>query len=317
MKKKRQKQSVTKTKKRVNRIKSWIKNSVNLIAVITIVLSVISISLTWHEANKETKKLEEQTSQLEKITSTLPTRCIGRFPYFISDINDLLENVISENFSKENNIVIFQDVLTYGLYSNPKEYERLVSNLLKLRSRRYKVSIFVYNDELKDKNRLVQFCNRMSDDVFHMQEEEKCNLLQKELVKDSIYNTFIEYPFGDNDGNILYELRNIRDDLREVPSLTYGKFFEMLDEMENIIHNDVFSTEKYDNFNIIECKVKFNVHCWSNGKNTIFSLPRCYEADEIGFITRDADFLDYIQTMYKDYERINELKNVFNTSFSP
>lgn len=63
------------------------------------------------------KQLEESIDKLVRIEQSLSTRYLGIFPEYISEIGGLFENV-----APSDTIVIFEDVLYYGIKSRPREF---------------------------------------------------------------------------------------------------------------------------------------------------------------------------------------------------
>lgn len=95
---------------------------------------VLSIAFFAYETWESKRETREVVNNLVEIQNSLSTRYLGLFPEYISNINVLLEQAIaSQNRSKEqDSIIIFQDVLYYGILSDPDGFCNLNKNLLKL-----------------------------------------------------------------------------------------------------------------------------------------------------------------------------------------
>ncbi len=320
MKKQGKKSNIAANRKRVKRIQKII-NSAGTTIIITVGLSLASIIVAagfslyqTFQLKNQTDQLKNQTNHLQEITQSLPTRCLGKFPDFMNEINQLLEETIKDNTTNKDTIVIFQDVLTYGLYSNPAEFERLISNILELRNKGYYIKIFIYNKKRKIQNRLIQFCNDKNLDYENLTDEQIEKALLDTVAQNEKFSTFAKYPFGESSKNNQFlEIRYRRDSLltqfqKNSKTITKKQLFILLDEMSNVIYQ-ILLPESYNhsaklkNLIIINCDIKFNIHCWSNGKATIFSLPRYSKADELGFSTRDPEFFRYIEYMREDNEK--------------
>jgi hypothetical protein len=110
----------------------------------------LSIIFFWIQILESNKAFNKTVNNLNKIEKSLSTRYIGIFPNYLPQINELLENVNSDK-----SIVIFQDVLYYGVFSSPKEFKKLTSRLIEL-SDKCKISIAYYDINSRVFRRSVQ-----------------------------------------------------------------------------------------------------------------------------------------------------------------
>ena len=98
-------------------------------ATFALLLSLLLFSFEMINGAKET---EEIVDNLTTIQNSLSTRYLGLFPEYIGSINQLLDDAV-EHQGKNNvrdSIIIFEDVLYYGIRSDAKGFRRMMENLL-------------------------------------------------------------------------------------------------------------------------------------------------------------------------------------------
>lgn len=108
----------------------------------------------YHDSEQD-KQLEESIDKLAKIEQSLSTRYLGIFPEYISEIGVLFDDV-----SKTDSIVIFEDVLYYGIKSRPKEFFNLNKKLFDHAMAGGSITVAYYDFE-----RSLQ--RPVSSDIFH------------------------------------------------------------------------------------------------------------------------------------------------------
>ena len=77
------------------------------------------------ETVEKLSEIEETVAKLEDIEQALSTRYLGIFPRYIPDINELFDGI-----DNTDTIVIFEDVLYYGIKSEPLQFRNLNAKLL-------------------------------------------------------------------------------------------------------------------------------------------------------------------------------------------
>lgn len=84
---------------------------------------------------------------LMQIENSLSTRYLGIFPEYVNNINGLLEESIkSRNASdSKDSVVIFEDVLYYGIRSDVEGFKRIMKNLLELSNGGSYITIAYYD----------------------------------------------------------------------------------------------------------------------------------------------------------------------------
>ena len=121
-------------------------------------LSILFFSYESIENSKETEEvtqnlvgiqesLDPLVGSLADIESSLSTRYLGIFPEYIGNINNLLAEAKSANVNSHINdtVIIFEDVLHYGVLSDPAGFKKLMRNLLDLSMNGCQVTIVHYN----------------------------------------------------------------------------------------------------------------------------------------------------------------------------
>lgn len=117
--------------------KERIKKGVNKLKLIldsaTFAL-VLSVAFFLYEMTKNSMESKEVVGELVSIKNSLTTRYMGVFPEYISSINNLLGEAVDhqKKFDTRDSVVIFQDVLYYGIRSDVHGFKKMMNNLLTL-----------------------------------------------------------------------------------------------------------------------------------------------------------------------------------------
>jgi hypothetical protein len=93
-------------------------------AAVGLLFAVLCFVYDIYHDSEQDKQLEESVDKLAKIEQSLSTRYLGIFPTYIEDIC-----AIFEDLNPLDTIVIFEDVLYYGIKSRPKEFFYLNAHL--------------------------------------------------------------------------------------------------------------------------------------------------------------------------------------------
>ena len=138
-----------------NRFTEWYKKS-RFVKISHIVTSsatfalLLSIAFFVYETFESKKEQQELVGNLLSIQNSLTTRYLGLFPEYIANIDDLLSN--GKNMysyqspdAKVDTIIIFEDVLYYGIKSRPEGFLKLNEKILKLSKTGCKIYIAYYN----------------------------------------------------------------------------------------------------------------------------------------------------------------------------
>lgn len=135
-----------------NKSKEQIKKGVNKLKLIldsaTFAL-VLSVAFFLYEMTKNSKESKEVVGELVSIKNSLTTRYMGVFPEYISSINNLLGEAVDhqKKFDTRDSVVIFQDVLYYGIRSDVHGFKKMMNNLLTLSHYGCHITIAYYDPD--------------------------------------------------------------------------------------------------------------------------------------------------------------------------
>ena len=93
-------------------------------AAVGLLFAVICFVYDVYHDSEQDKQLDQSIEKLASIEQSLSTRYLGIFPEYISEIEELFNNL-----DPADTIVIFEDVLYYGIKSRPKEFCELNNKL--------------------------------------------------------------------------------------------------------------------------------------------------------------------------------------------
>lgn len=137
-------------------------------ASFALLLSILFFSYESIENSKETEavtenligiqqSLDPMVKELTEIQNSLSTRYLGIFPVYIENINKLLGEAMTSNVNSHINdtVIIFEDVLHYGVLSAPDGFKRLMKNLLVLSDGGCKITIVHYATDSRQFKQMV------------------------------------------------------------------------------------------------------------------------------------------------------------------
>jgi hypothetical protein len=113
-------------------------------AAVGLLFAVICFVYDIYHDSEQDKQLEQSIEKLASIEQSLSTRYLGIFPEYITEIGGLFDNL-----KPEDTIVIFEDVLYYGIKSRPKEFRDLNSRLFEHALQGGSITV-AYYDFVKD-----------------------------------------------------------------------------------------------------------------------------------------------------------------------
>ena len=118
----------------------------------------LSIAFFAYEMSEGKRETEEVVHNLREIQNSLSTRYLGLFPGYIDNINALLEEAIEhQKTSKyQDSIIIFEDVLYYGIRSNAEGFRRMNHNILQLAHNGCHITIAHYDINSMPFNQMVK-----------------------------------------------------------------------------------------------------------------------------------------------------------------
>lgn len=114
-------------------------------AAVGLLFAVLCFIYDVYHDTEQDKQLEQSVEKLASIEQSLSTRYLGIFPEYITEIGGLFVNL-----DREDTIVIFEDVLYYGIKSRPKEFCLLNTRLFEHAMKGGSITV-AYYDFVKDK----------------------------------------------------------------------------------------------------------------------------------------------------------------------
>ncbi len=121
--------------------------SINTFASSAIIGLAITLLIFAYKVYFGKKQFDETVDRLDNISKSLSTRCLGKFPAYISEINDVFATL-----QPGDTVVIFEDVLYYGIKSNPTGFGQLQQHLLNHSRQGGKVIVAYYDNHYKGAN---------------------------------------------------------------------------------------------------------------------------------------------------------------------
>lgn len=124
-----------------------------LFAVLCFIYDIYHDSAQDKQLEESVAKLRETQEQLGRIEQNLSTRYLGIFPGYITEIGQLFDNL-----NPTDTIVIFEDVLYYGIKSRPKEFYSMNKKLFGHALNQGSTTVAYYNTASEE---------RAWNDIFH------------------------------------------------------------------------------------------------------------------------------------------------------
>lgn len=209
-------------------------------ATFALLLSLLLFSFEMINGAKET---EEIVDNLVDIQNSLSTRYLGLFPEYIDNINKLLDDAV-EHQGKNNvrdSIIIFEDVLYYGIRSDAEGFRLMMENILTLADYGCHVTIAFYRPDgmpfkhmIRDKLLSDEYQKEYRKDLeaYRVQRRkfrEEMSSLPVDMTRDEydgmLQKLVSKYFSGYDVGDLRRFMRNI-DDYAFVDSTICQKYYE-------------------------------------------------------------------------------------------
>ena len=122
-----------------------ISTSAILALLLSLVFFMYDVYKDSAEESRSNEHFEKTVQQLDRIRESLSTRFLGRFPSYLTEINNVFAQL-----QPEDSVIIFEDVLYYGIKSRPAEFCKFNQMLIN-HARKYdkKVIVAYYNNHPK------------------------------------------------------------------------------------------------------------------------------------------------------------------------
>jgi hypothetical protein len=290
-------------------------------------LSIIFFAYEMIENMQESK---EMTDNLVQIQNSLTTKYLGIFPNYLPAINQLYENA-----NQGDSIVIFEDVLYYGIKSKPEEFKSFNLHLLNLRNSGSNVIVAYYNPKSTVFHKMIQegrfpsYVKEMQNERRHILDSlnayyktnytdfmridsilsEKYFTLEKknnpQKIKDEISAYLKPIHIDNNEKLVTRAEQDINEMCIRIDSIKGfylngdGETITFADykAMYKAMSEEVTQLYKKYGFELIPLNDYLMMSCWLAGDKIIFAFPSKYNTDEIGFASQDPAFSKYVRTM--------------------
>ncbi|MDR1783319.1 MAG: hypothetical protein LBR13_03560 [Dysgonamonadaceae bacterium] len=265
----------------------------------------------------------------QKIIECLSTRYIGIFPDYLAQIDELLANA-----NPEKPVIIFEDVLYYGILSGAEDFKNVARRLINLADDSCKITIAYYDINGRIFRRMIQE-QRISTEYLVKLDSARAEMI-KQNARNNIASTQNSFAIADSIVSERFFVENHKrntDDLKRTveryrkplynnlkDTLEIDKLFIRIDSIKtnslgkagDPIQNikfkdfldmyigisreliDIYSSHGID---LIPLNEYLTMSCWLNNNKAVFAFPSKYNTDEIGFATQDPVFSEYINTM--------------------
>lgn len=123
---------------------TWFYKSINTFASSAIIGLAITLLIFGYKVYSGKMQFDETVGRLDNISHSLSTRCLGKFPAYISEINEVFSSLETGD-----TVIIFEDVLYYGIKSDPVGFSRLQQLLLNHSRQGGKVIVASYDNRAR------------------------------------------------------------------------------------------------------------------------------------------------------------------------
>ena len=309
----------------LSKIFRFLEISASLGLVVSVVFFVYERNKSEIEAEESAKRTAEIVSNLMKIEQSLSTRYLGIFPNYLSHINDLLADA-----DPEKPVVVFEDVLYYGILSGPNEFKNVVKHLSRLSKEGSQITIVYYDTESRLFRRMIQ--EQRIDQQYHKKLSEERGKMMREFRAANVRATENSGFFAKADSIVSekYFTQTRKDDevafkkrveryLQPIYNNEAGDdpMFLAIDEVKTkALNKPINSITFQDYMNLFKGMTKvladayeacgiemialdeyLVMSCWLNDDKAVLAFPSKYSTDEIGFFSQDPAFSKYIFTM--------------------
>ena len=304
----------------VYRIVQFIISSAAVSLLITLIIFAVEQKEDSERTESMIDNLENISSDLMAVQNSVSTRYLGIFPDYLAEVNNLLAERESDS-----EIVIFEDVLYYGILSKPEDFIRMNHMLLSHVDDGGLVTIVYYDPEGWTFSRMVRE-SRISPEYFvsidadrralgRRASEEELSIINEKyfsLTRDkdpkafernvSSYLAPLRTHSDYNDAlglelNALYQkLDSVKTHClggKPCSEVTFNDYMEMYRGMTRLLENEY----RAHGVELIPIDEYLTMTCWLVSGQAVLAFPSKYATEEIGFFSKDPAFNKYINTM--------------------
>jgi hypothetical protein len=226
-----------------------------------------------------TENLKHLLEDLKIVKGELSTTYLTEFPYYVQDINNLIN-------SAERELIIICDFPAYSYISDFEGWITYHSYINSKKSRGVDVTMICLSKEQRIERVKEQFLD--IDDGSSEQAWEKC--LSNEKFQKKLK------PFIHLHDRSLHQKGH---DIYTPNELTLNRFIELVE-----IANDNVIQSEFLSIDIFEIKSSLSVFCWiADNTKAVFAIPRSgVDNNELGFKTSDETLINALKSLVKNYK---------------
>lgn len=299
----------------IYRIVQFIISSAAVSLLITLIIFAVEQKEDAERTEAMIGNLELISGDLIEVQNSVSTRYLGLFPDYLAEVNALL----SQRDVKDD-IVIFEDVLYYGILSKPEDFIKMNHSLLSHTDAGGKATIVYYNPDGATFRRMIQE-SRISPEFFasmdidrestYMNENQICEKYfalsrQKDpMAFERNVNSYLapllthskfQDALGKELETLYYELDSVKTDClggKPYEQVTFADYMKMYRGMTNLLEEHY----RQHGVELIPIDEYLTMTCWLVSGQAVLAFPSKYATDEIGFYSKDPAFSKYINTM--------------------
>ena len=297
-------------------------------AVFALLITLIMFFIQERENSRQLDKIQSISENLSYVQNSLTTRYLGTYPSYVGIIETLFNEVLKSSSTQRDSIVVFEDVLYYGIVSKPSEFIRINDLLIQLAKKGYNITIAFYDTHGRQFSSMIeqeyispQYFIPMQNDireVIHNGSRKGVTELIDSIVE-SYFSTTKNKSFESFTGKFKkYQNLRLVKTAESMPADIDSDIISTCLELDSVTDkyirssnpNDIKLSEMksmyasfseimkklYENngINVIPINESLTVSCWMVGNKAIIGFPSKYASDEIAFISEDNAFNKYI-----------------------
>lgn len=303
----------------IYKIGQFIVSSAAVSLLITLIIFAVEQKEDAERTDAMIYNLESISGDLLDVQNAVSTRYLGIFPDYLTEVNSLLEKR-----NPADTIVIFEDVLYYGILSKPESFIRMNHMLLTHMEEGGHVTIAYYDIEGETFHRMLRE-QRISPEFFSQMDAELETALGTAAAKDdakvcekyfrmTVEKDFAAFaknvdkyllPLGGKemfDDPLGRELEEMYQRMDDVKTKWLGKEksdigFSDYENMYKGLSQELISVYESHGVELIPLDEYLTMTCWLVSGQAVLAFPSKYATEEIGFYSKDPAFSEYIRTM--------------------
>lgn len=307
-----------------------------IIAIGGLLMSFVMFYIQEKEGGRQLATIKEISGDLSLVQNSLTTKYLGEFPDFVDEIDKLLEYEGIDNVSSRDTVIIFEDVLYYGIMSKPEGFKNINRKLFKMADdgahiiiAHYKVGGMPFNKTIEQDYIAPNEYLPMLDAIEQCIRNSRTSTAKENNISmqiDDIMQRFYELSINNNleqfkskidrykalklystgDPSDTFEEREVNEMSKKLESVLgeslkeYPVKLPSLDKIKSMyagLSAVISEFYKRHNIEIIPVSEYFTMSCWMVNHKAVIGFPSKYNSKEIAFYSRDRAFSDYINAI--------------------